>query len=66
MVSTLTVSAKVGKTSKKVVIFALPLVGKALEVDDIPVSEKFLNPDVCTKLLTGLFRLSHSIGLWIE
>ena len=45
-VSTLNISANVGKTSKKVVIFALPSIGKALEVDDIPVSAKFLKPEV--------------------
>ena len=43
-VSTLTFSINEGSISKNTEIFACPVIGKALEVEVIPVSEKFLNP----------------------
>ena len=62
-VSTLTLSINDGNISKNIEIFACPPIGNALDADVIPVSEKFLNPAVWTKLFTGLFKSFHVIGL---
>ena len=55
-------------SSNKSSMMLRPLVTPTVaDVDEvIPVSAKFFIPLVCKILLTGVFKLSHSIGLWIE